>query len=54
MTTADSVTGSPTFAVSASAPCTSSVGALLARTSGLLLPAPSAPVSDAFTTSSIW
>ena len=45
-------TGCPTFTVSALLPCTFTTGGLFARTSGLLDPAPSAPVSDAFTTSS--
>src|SRR5688500_14182103 len=53
VTTADRVTVSPTLAVKDLRPCTSNFGGLLARISGLLLPAPSAPVSDARTTSSI-
>ena len=53
VTSTTSGTASPTFTSMRRGPCTSSTGGVLARTSGLLLPAPSAPVSDAFTTSSI-
>ena len=42
----------PTFTVRLLTSSMCTVGGLLARTSGLLVPAPSAPVSDAFTTSS--
>jgi hypothetical protein len=41
------------LAVKVFRPCTSITGGLFARISGLLDPAPSAPVSDARTTSSI-
>ncbi len=46
------VTGWPAFAVRLLISSMPMVGGLLPRTSGLLVPAPSAPVSDAFTTSS--
>src|SRR5947199_75964 len=46
------VSGSPVLIVRALISSTLSVGGVFARTSGLLVPAPSAPVSDAFTTSS--
>ena len=49
----DLTTASPTFAVKVLRPWTSITGGLLARTSGLLVPAPRAPVSEARTTSSI-
>src|SRR5688572_4459334 len=53
VTTAASGTASPTLASRDLRPWSSSCGGLLARTSGLLVPAASAPVSDARTTSSI-
>jgi hypothetical protein len=49
VTTAESWTVSPTFAVNVFRPCTSICGGLLARISGLLELAPSAPVSEART-----
>jgi len=52
LTSETSVSGSPTFTLRAVTSWIRTVGGLFARTSGLLVPAPSAPVSDAFTTSS--
>src|SRR5436305_9061625 len=53
VTVATIVTGCPTLALSVLLlPSTFTVGGLFARISGLLEPAPSAPVSDARTTSS--
>src|SRR5262245_30532566 len=51
-TTAINVSGSPTRTERVLSPSSATIGGLFARTSGLLEPAPSAPVSDAFTTSS--
>ena len=51
-TSETSVSGSPTFTLRAVTSWILTVGGVFARTSGLLVPAPSAPVSDALTTSS--
>src|SRR5687767_6933237 len=53
VTQATSGSGSPTLAHRVLSPSIRITGRLLARTSGLLVPAPSAPVSDAITTSSM-
>src|SRR6185295_5660603 len=52
LTSETSVTGCPTLTFRLLTSSILIAGGLLPRTSGLLVPAPSAPVSDAFTTSS--
>src|SRR6185436_1288313 len=52
LTSETSVNGCPTFTFRLLTSSILTTGGLFPRTSGLLVPAPSAPVSDAFTTSS--